>query len=185
MGQRGQCTYGRRTHTHARTQPCQQRFLGPDPPPLRVLFRRVGSSPTGSTALLLYSPVAIRSVRSFLGPWNPAILPGRTWAASRLRPPSTGPTTFPPRQPLLCDIPSGCCFFTGPWTVTRSSLCMLHRVAAFCRPLRPVLLLVSFPRPRSSVVGVLVLDVPGCAVCAPAAPSSGCIGVVLVVAGVV
>ena len=31
----------------------------------------------------------------------------------------------------LCDI-------TGPWTVTRSSLRMLRRVAAFCRPLRPV-----------------------------------------------
>ena len=36
--------------------------------------------------------------------------------------------------------------FTGPWTVTRSSLRMLRWVAAFCRPLRPVLLLVSFPR---------------------------------------
>ena len=57
----------------------------------------------------------------------------------------------------LCDIPSGCCFFTGPWTVTRSSLRMLRRVAAFCRPLRPVLLLVSFPRSRSPVVGVLGL----------------------------
>ena len=54
----------------------------------------------------------------------------------------------------LRDIPSGCCFFTGPWTVTRSSLRMLRRVAAFCRPLRPVLLLVSFPRSRSPVVGV-------------------------------
>ena len=59
--------------------------------------------------------------------------------------------------PPLCDIPSGCCFFTGPWTVTRSSLRMLRRVAAFCRPLRPVLLLVSFPRSRSPVVGVLGL----------------------------
>ena len=57
----------------------------------------------------------------------------------------------------LCDIPSGCSFFTGPWTVTRSSLRMLRRVAAFCRPLRPVLLLVSFPRSRSPVVGVLGL----------------------------
>ena len=54
----------------------------------------------------------------------------------------------------LCDIPSGCCSFTRPWTVTRSSLRMLRRVAAFCRPLRPVLLLVSFPRLRSPVVGV-------------------------------
>ena len=57
----------------------------------------------------------------------------------------------------LCDIPSGCCFFTAPWTVTRSSLRMLRRVAAFCRPLRPVLLLVSFPRLRNPVVGVLGL----------------------------
>ena len=57
----------------------------------------------------------------------------------------------------LCDIPSGRCFFTGPWTVTRSSLRMLRRVAAFCRPLRPVLLLVSFPRSQSPVVGVLGL----------------------------
>ena len=34
---------------------------------------------------------------------------------------------------------------------------MLRRVAAFCRPLRPVLLLVPFPRWRSPVVGVLGL----------------------------
>ena len=54
----------------------------------------------------------------------------------------------------LCDIPSGCCFFTGPSTVIRSSLRMLRWVAAFCRPLRPVLLLVSFPHSRSPVVGV-------------------------------
>ena len=47
-----------------------------------------------------------------------------------------------------CDIPPGCCFFTEPWTVTCSSLRMLRRVAAFCRLLRPVLLLVSFPRSR-------------------------------------
>ena len=57
-------------------------------------------------------------------------------------------------NPPPCDIPSGCCSFTGPWTVTRSSLRILRRVAAFCRPLRPVLLLVSFPRSRSPVVGV-------------------------------
>ena len=31
---------------------------------------------------------------------------------------------------------------------------MLRRVAAFCRPLRPVLPLVSFPRSQSPVVGV-------------------------------
>ena len=62
---------------------------------------------------------------------------------------------YPPPPP--CDIPSGCCSFTGPWTVTRSSLRMLRWVAVFCRPLRPVLLLVSFPRSRSPVVGVLGL----------------------------
>ena len=67
--------------------------------------------------------------------------------------------------PPPCDIASGCRSFTGPWTVTRSSLRMLRRVPAFCRPLRPVLLLVSFPRSRSPVVGVLGLcwmwrDVP-------------------------
>ena len=61
--------------------------------------------------------------------------------------------THPPTHPLW-DIPSGCCFFTGPWTVTRSSLRMLRRGAAFCRSLRPVLLLVSFPRSPSPVVGV-------------------------------
>ena len=60
-------------------------------------------------------------------------------------------TNYPPPSPL-CDIPSGCCSFTGPWTVTRPSLRMLRRVAAFCRPLRPVLLLVSFARSRSPVV---------------------------------
>ena len=65
-------------------------------------------------------------------------------------------TFFLPLTPP-CDIPSGCCSFTGPWTVTRSSLRMLRRVAAFCRPLRPVLLLVSFLRSRSPVVGVLGL----------------------------
>ena len=64
------------------------------------------------------------------------------------------PPDAKPPPPPLCDIPSGCCCFMGPWTVTRSSLRMLRWVAAFCRPLRPVLLLVSFPRSRSPVVGV-------------------------------
>ena len=72
----------------------------------------------------------------------------------------------------LCDIPSGCCSFTGLWTVPRSSLRMLRRVNAFCRPLRPVLLLVLFLRSWSPVVWCAgaVLDVAGCAVCASAAP---------------
>ena len=62
-----------------------------------------------------------------------------------------------PRLPPPPLFPSGCCSFTGPWTVTRSSLRMLRRVATFCRPLQPMLLLVSFPRSRSPVVGVLGL----------------------------
>ena len=60
-------------------------------------------------------------------------------------------------DPPLCDILSGCCSFKGPWTVPLSSLRMVRRVATFCRPLRPVLLLVSFPRSRTPVVGVLGL----------------------------
>ena len=76
--------------------------------------------------------------------------------SASLRPPPPSPS--PPLQtPPLCDIPSGCGSFTGPWTVTRPPLRMLRRVAAFCRPLRPVLLLVSFPRSRSPVVGALGL----------------------------
>ena len=34
--------------------------------------------------------------------------------------------------PPLRDIPSGCGFFTGPWTVTRSSLRQLRGTNAFC-----------------------------------------------------
>ena len=63
----------------------------------------------------------------------------------------------------LCDIPSGCCFFTGPWTVTRSSLRMLRRLNACCRP---VLLLVSFPRSRNPIVGV-----PGLCCCVNPPPT--------------
>ena len=93
------------------------------------------------------------------------------------RAPFRGGGVHPPPPPP-CDIPLGCCFFAGPWTVTRSSLRMLRRVAAFCRPLRPVLLLVSFPRSRSPVVWCAgaVLDVAGCAACASAAPGSRRIG---------
>ena len=93
----------------------------------------------------------------------------------------------PSPPPPLCDIPSGCCSFTGPWTVTRSSLRMLRRVAAFCRPLRPVLLLVSFRRSRSPVVGVLGLCWMwhGVRDCASAAPNNWRIEDVLVAAGVI
>ena len=90
----------------------------------------------------------------------------------------------PPPDPL-CDIPSGRCSFTGPWTVTRSSLRMSRRVAAFCWPLRPVLPLVSFPHSRSAVVGVPGLcwmwrDVP---FARQRHPIVAVLGVVLVVVG--
>ena len=42
--------------------------------------------------------------------------------------------------PPLCDIPSGGCSFTGPWAVTRSSLPMLRRVAAFLPPPPPTII---------------------------------------------
>ena len=55
---------------------------------------------------------------------------------------------------------------------TRSSLRMLRWVAAFCRPLRPVLLLVSFPHSWSPAVGMpgLCGMWQGCAVGAPHLP---------------
>ena len=71
----------------------------------------------------------------------------RCWARGG----GSGFSLRPARLAPPCDIPSGCCFFTGPRTVTRSSLRMLRRVAAFCRPLQPVLRLVSFPRPHQLV----------------------------------
>ena len=63
---------------------------------------------------------------------------------------------------------------------------MLRRVAAFCRPLRPVLLLVSFLRSRSPVVGVLGLCWMwrGVPFVRQWRPVVGVLGVVLVVAGV-
>ena len=66
------------------------------------------------------------------------------------------PSPNPPRTSAHVNSPrtTHC---TGPWTVTRSFLHMLHRVAAFSWPLRPVLLLVLFPCLRSPVVGVLGL----------------------------
>ena len=88
----------------------------------------------------------------------PKPLPGRFWKAFGVRSVGDDVGQSPAQltwQAPLCDIPSGCCFFTGPWTVTRSSLRMLRRVATFCRPLRPVLLLVLFARQRRPVVGVL------------------------------
>ena len=95
-------------------------------------------------------------------------------------------TTHPPTGPL-CDIPSGCCFFTGPWIVTRSSLRMLRRVVAFCRPLLLLLLLVSFPRSWSPVVGVpgLCWMWHGVPFARQRRPVVGVLGVVLIFAGVV
>ena len=86
-------------------------------------------------------------------------------AATSILTQNKGPGTEAQIWNRPCDIQSRCCSFTGPWTVTRSSLRMLRLVAAFCRPLGPVLLLVLFPRSRSPVVGALGLcwmwqDVP-------------------------
>ena len=49
--------------------------------------------------------------------------------------------------PPLCDIPLGCCFFTGPWTVTRSPLRMLRRVAAAGAPAGVVSAFACHPAP--------------------------------------
>ena len=119
--------------------------------------------------------------------WSAALCPApvtpddsKRRGAGGTRPPGHSWTMIPKQiYPPPCDIPSGCCFFTGPWTVTRLSLRMLRRVAAFCRPLRPVLLLVSFAEPSGWCAGA-VPNVAWCAVCALAAPSSwrtgGCAG---------
>ena len=69
-----------------------------------------------------------------------------------------------PPPPPLCDIPSGCWFFTGPWTVTRSSL----RAA-----------------PGRCVLSAAAACVPCGVVFALAEPSSWRTGAVLVAAGVV
>ena len=76
-------------------------------------------------------------VRSRVGPRTAASCPETPIACNRY-----------PR----CDV--GCWFFTGLWTVTRSSLRMLRRVAALIQRLRPEPLLVSFPRSRSPGAGV-------------------------------
>ena len=79
----------------------------------------------------------------------------------------------PGQSPVL---PFACCsvWLLFLYGALDSRLFFLRRVAAFCQPLRPVLLLVSFPRSRSPVgwCAGAVLDVAGCAVCALAAPSS-------------
>ena len=68
--------------------------------------------------------------------------------------------------------------FTGPWTVTRSSLRMLRRVAAVlsvaagCAPAGVV---CAFAEPSGWCAGA-VLVVAGCTVCGSAAPSSWRIG---------
>ena len=106
-----------------------------------------------TTALDAARPRHTASGRPSNAPWRPHRL-GVQVSFRALR---GGAGCVPNERDSLCDSPSGCGFFTGPWTVPRSSLRMLRRVATFCRPLRPVLLLVSFPRSRSPVVGVLGL----------------------------
>ena len=90
---------------------------------------------------------------------------------------------FPPQArpppPPLCDIPLGCRFFTGPWTVTCSSVasgrCVLSAAAAGA----PAGVVSAFTEPSGWCAGA-VLDVAGCAVCVSAAPSGwrtgGCAG---------
>ena len=96
-------------------------------------------------------------VRGWGGQVSPGGAPGR-WA---LRPQSpalvyfrAAPHLRAPPPPPRVTVRRVVAPLRGPWTVTRSSLRMLRRVAAFCRLLRPVLLPVSFPRSRSPVVGV-------------------------------
>ena len=157
------------------------------------MHRRMRASGVGSCGVLLGGPPAVAlsscdTPRRLGTPAQRSRLMRRCTAQRRSSPKGgRAPRVGTGRYPPLCDIPSGCCSFTGPWTVTRSSLRMLRRVAAFCRPLRPVLLLVSFPRSRSPVVGVLGLcwmwhDVP---FGRQRRPVVGVLRVVLVVAGVV
>ena len=70
--------------------------------------------------------------------WQPPPTACRTASGATSEAPSLLMQLRPP--------PSGCSFLTGPWTVTRSSLRVLRRVAAFCRPLRHVCLVASLPR---------------------------------------
>ena len=121
----------------------------PDFPAALIRFSHCGHFGPGGGGVLLVS----RSDASL----GPAYLHRHCDGVAHYIRPEGGPTPRPwgfPELHPLCDIMSGCCFFRGPWTVTRSSLRMLRRVAAFCRPLRPVLLPVLFLRSRSPVVGV-------------------------------
>ena len=76
-----------------------------------------------------YGPVAVAGL-TLWSPWM-----GSTARSANIDLPVSngahpGPC-FGGRTPPLCDIPLGKCFFTGPWTVTRSSLRVLRRVAVF------------------------------------------------------
>ena len=57
-----------------------------------------------------------------------------SWKLQRAHLHGTCPATA---LPPLCDIPSGCCIFTRPWTVTRSSLLLsvgrCGRCSCWCR----------------------------------------------------
>ena len=116
------------------------RLVSPYPLALRAMHYRHGRKAGGEGGLLALRPTRPKKILT------QNVAEGKSRLNKR---PLCGTPPLP-----LCHMPSGCCLFTGPWTVTRSSLRMLRRVAAFCRPLRPVLPLVSFPRSRSPVVGV-------------------------------
>ena len=86
--------------------------------------------------------------------------------------PSEGYAIQSPPPP--CDIPSHCCFFTGPWTVTHSSLRTLRRfrcVLSAAAAGAPAGVVSAFAEPRRWCAGA-VLDVAVCAACASVAPSS-------------
>ena len=104
---------------------------------------------------------------------------GHRRCVGRTRGGSTTRHSMPPPSP--CDIPSSCCFFMGPWTVTCSSnvasgRCVLSAAAAGA--LAGVV--SAFAEPRRRCAGA-VLDVAGCAVCVSAAPNHWRIEDVLVV----
>ena len=97
------------------------------------------------------------------------------------------PGAHPNAPPPPCDIPSGCCSFTGaldshPFFPSHvaSGRCVLSAAAAGA----PAGVVSAFAEPRRWCVGA-VLNVAGCAVCASAAPNNWRIEDVLVVAGVV
>ena len=148
---------------------------------------RPGPNPRRDTAAHTHAGGRHPMARAQNG-WPPAARGGlprrRTVPTGPFQTPPLPSTMLPP--PPLCDIPSGCCFFTGPWTVTRASLRMLRRVALsvgrcgrWCR----AGVVSAFAEPSGWCAGAVLVAVD--AVCALAVPNTWRTEVVLVVAGVV